>query len=143
MITQASIRNKDFVSCCKKVYHRLVDNGEEPTLRQVVEIVLNGPAPAYYVDYYRANSILLPAFREGRQTISGKYRCTRVWNDMLADLRHRHERYPAKPLRELILELCIGRGGNPRFYMTRRRAMAVAMPFFTRKLLCPVRPSRA
>ena len=80
------------------------------------------PAPAYYVDFYRATSIL----GRGEDDIpEGKYASSRQWHDMAADLRELRSRRPHSRLTDIILDLCVGRAGHPRFYISPRRALEI------------------
>jgi len=103
--------------------------GANPTLRHLVLDVLSRPAPAYYVDSYYANRVLIPALEHGLP--DHKYSCRELFCDMLRDLDELHRRYPQRPIRDLILDLCCGIAGKPRYYMSVRRALEIASQHFT------------
>ena len=83
--------------------------------------ILTKPAPAYYVDYYRACHILSKALTAG-QPPKATYQSGQVWVDMYRDLCEAIQLYPTRPTRDLIFALCAGELGHPRFYITPRTA---------------------
>ena len=127
MCNYSTIRNREFIRLVKQRYDQLSASGKHPSLRRAVLDILAKPAPSYYVDYYNATSILGPALR-GEKQLSARYRCSEQWADMLRDLLELRRRHPGRNFRELILDLCVGNAGHPRFYMTLRRAIAIVRP---------------
>lgn len=47
---------------------------------------------------------------------------------MFADFRTLAARFPGETVGELVLRLCSGESGNPRFYISRRRALELLKP---------------
>lgn len=128
-----SVRNRDFIASCKSAYRHLAAAGSVPTVMQIVQHVLAGNAPSYYVDAYRANRILIPAL-SSRKLPGGDRPSAEMWRDMLADLRRLQRLQPRRHAREHILELCNGRAGRPRFYLSVRRAMELASQHFEKRI---------
>lgn len=58
----ARSRNRDFLNACRRRIADLTAEGHQPTtIQQIYAVgdhILTKPAPAYYVDYYRACHIL-------------------------------------------------------------------------------------
>ncbi len=123
------LRNRHFVNACRRHLDNLKRDGKSPTLQRLVLDVLAQPAPMYYVDYYYANRVLLPALEQGAAP-TARYRCGAVWSDMLRDLAEIHTRHPRRPLHDIILDLCNGNAGKPRYYLSLRRALEIAAPHF-------------
>lgn len=124
-------RNRDFINQCKKSATCLWFRGRKPTFEEIVAHALKQPAPSYYVSYYRATSILKQMLKTpGRR---GRYASSRQWDDMAADLKRMMERRPGVSLRRLVLELCTGMAGSPRFYLSSRRARQIAAEALTQK----------
>ncbi len=120
-------RNRDFLRLCRKILAEMRADGKNPTVSELIDIVLAKPAPAYYVDYIKACHILVQALKSG-EIDKGTYKNSECWEDMFRDLLQLLKRYPSIPLRRLILSLCAGEAGSPRFYITRRRALAILKP---------------
>lgn len=123
------LRDRHFLRACHQRLDVLKREGRTPTLRRLVLDVLAGPAPMYYVDFYYANRVLLPALEQGAAP-SARYSCSTVWADMLRDLSDIHTRHPRRPLHDIILDLCNGNAGRPRYYLSLRRALEIAAPHF-------------
>lgn len=123
-------RNRDFIRQCEKSAKILRNQGARPTVDEIVSHALKQAAPSYYADYYRATSILRhkPDHRRHKKKL---YASSRQWVDMAADLAKIRLKNPRKSPREIILDLCTGRAGSPRFYMTHRRALEIAAPLLT------------
>lgn len=121
-------RNRDFLNTCRQRLKCMRRDGRNPTLRHLVIDVLSRPAPCYYVDSYYANRVLIPALEDGLP--DHKYSCRAMFGDMLRDLAELRRRHPSRPVRDLILELCCGLAGKPRFYISVRRALEIASPHF-------------
>ncbi len=67
------------------------------------------------------------AMRDGALP-GGRYACSQMWRDMFADFRTLAARFPGETVGELVLRLCSGESGNPRFYISRRRALELLKP---------------
>lgn len=118
-----STRNLDFIAQCKKSAVILNAKGRIPTIEQVVIHALGQKAPCYYVDFYRAKSKLLnPEFLSRRH----RQETSRLWKDMAKDLKRQSLKNPGKTPEQIILDLCSGRVGNPKFYISQRRAVEIA-----------------
>ena len=126
-IVYSNSRNRDFLRLCRQTLARLRAEGQNPTIHQLIDIVLSKPAPAYYVDYYNACHVLIKALKEG-DIPTGAYKSSDCWKDMYRDLLQLLKLHPTHPLRRLILNLCAGEAGNPRFYISRRSALAILKP---------------
>ncbi len=120
-MSTASQRNRDFLRMCRNHIYGLRQKGVPFTLTRVVQDVLAMPAPSYYADYYRANQILRRALTRGGLE-NGTYRKSKMWNDMYADLLELMRRYPKRTFHDLVLDLCTGGVGHPRFYISMRCA---------------------
>ena len=121
----ARSRNRDFLNACRRRIADLTAEGHQPTtIQQIYAVgdhILTKPAPAYYVDYYRACHILSKALTAG-QPPKATYQSGQVWVDMYRDLCEAIKLYPTRPTRDLIFALCAGELGHPRFYITPRTA---------------------
>ncbi|MDO4319690.1 MAG: hypothetical protein Q4C34_03870 [Bacteroidales bacterium] len=118
-------RNREFIRRCMAYQLDEARRGRALTADMIVGHVLAGRAPVYYVDFYRAKAILSRALadnREPRGTYDGP---RRQWADMYRDLCDMIARNPDRPLDNMIMQLCVGNAGQPRFYITRRRAMQI------------------
>lgn len=118
-------RNRDFLNACRRRVGALTDEGHAPqTVEQlyaVADHVLTQRATAYYVDYYRACSILSKAVAADTAP-EARYVGGQVWVDMYHDLQAALKRHPTRPIRDLIFALCAGEIGNPRHYISERTA---------------------
>lgn len=123
-MSTATQRNRDFVRKCLLHITNMRADGVRFTFDTVIRDVLAGPAPSYYAEYYRANVILRRALRNGG-TVRSRYRSSRMWADMYDDLVELMRRNPGRSFHEIVLDLCTGGVGHPRFYMTRRTAARV------------------
>lgn len=120
-------RNHDFLCMCRRQFRRLQAEGKTPTVERVVADVLAGRAPAYYIEYevaYRA----MVGYMKGKPMREDLPMCSRWHADMYRDLCELLREKPLVPLRELICTLLRGEEGNPRFYLSRRRAMGILRP---------------
>lgn len=126
-------RNRDFIRQCRKSQSALIMRGINPTLEDIVNHALTQPAPSYYVDFYRATSRLKKIQHDGICAPKGSYASSRQWHDMSADLVELQEAFPTAKINDLILGLCSGKAGYPRFYLTRRRAMELVREAFSSK----------
>lgn len=127
-------RNREFINRCISYQLNEARRGRALTAEMIVGHVLGEVAPVYYVDFYRARTILAQAMESGRApggTYSGP---RRQWADMYRDLRRLIERHPGRSLDNMILQLCTGNAGHPRFYLTRRRAMQILRQHFNENL---------
>jgi len=125
MSTATEQRDHELIRLCKRRFRELSDNGEVPSVYRIVLDVLSKPAPSYFVDFYHATSKLRRVMNEDSPTRGGTYYCSKLWSDMARDLKALHERHPRRSFQELVLELCVGTAGNPRFYITPRRAVEI------------------
>lgn len=123
-MSTATQRNRDFLRKCRLHVAKLRAEGKHFTLASVARDVLAMPAPSYYADYYRANMILRRALTHGGLD-KGTYRKSRMWQDMYDDLLELMRRYPKRTFHDIVLDLCTGGVGHPRFYMTPRLAREV------------------
>lgn len=123
-MSTASQRNRDFVRRCRLRMGNLRLEGASFTPDSIIRDVLRQPAPSYYADYYRANAILRRALTKGGLE-GGRYCKSAMWNDMYADLLDMMNRYPARSFHDIVLDLCTGGVGNPRFYMSMRTARTI------------------
>lgn len=118
-------RNADFVKRCLDELRKPGVNFINPL--EIIDRALAAPAPTYYADIYRAGAILRRALRDGGLP-PGNYACSQMWRDMFADLQFLIKKYPAIRVGELIMRLCSGEAGHPRFYISRRRALELIKP---------------
>lgn len=125
MKTILSRRNKAFINQCKLSADILRFRGRKPSVEQIVSHALMQPAPEYFVNFYRAKSILKDS--ESSPDSSKKRASADQYADMAADLADLISKRPGVSRHRLILELCTGRAGNPRFYISRRRALEIAL----------------
>lgn len=122
---QSHSRNTDFINLCLALLQE--PGNDRLTVSELVDLALEKRAKCYYIDFYRASPILKHALMTGSLPFA-RSTSLEMWRDMLADLRHLVERYPRQNVGELILRLCMGSAGNPRYYISRRRALALIRP---------------
>lgn len=125
MSTATQQRDREFIRLCKRHYQNLCADGEQPSIYRVVLDVLSGPAPSYYVDFYHASAKLSRALRQEPPASRPRYFCSRLWTDMMRDYKELHRKHPQLTFHELLLQLCVGAAGNPRFYISPRRAVEI------------------
>lgn len=121
-------RNRDFINQFRKSCTILRRRGLNPSVREIVVHALSQRAPSYYVDFYRASEIL----KRGRPFTKAKNHRSvieRQWADMTADFERLKKKRPEASPSEIILDLCVGRAGNPRFYLSERRALTIVSHF--------------
>lgn len=118
-------RNSDFIRQC--LIELKKPGAHYVTALDVIDRALKAPAPCYYADLYRAAAIMRRAMRDG-ELPGGRYACSQMWRDMFADFRALAARFPGEAVGELVLRLCSGESGNPRFYISRRRALELLKP---------------
>lgn len=133
MKTPLDLRDAVFAKRCVARYADEQRAGRVPNLYRIVLEELAKPAPSYFVDYYHATSRLRKALTAGAvpgQTAGNNppYACSAMWTDMLRDLQLLMKKHPTTPFRDLVLRLCAGTAGSPRFYLSPRRAMAIVRP---------------
>lgn len=116
------LRNRAFMEQCRKSARSLRMRGRRPSEAEIVRHALAQPAPRYFVDFYRATHILKNFDMKGRRN-SRSYAGSRQWEDMAHDLAALRAQHPRASVNRLILDLCTGRAGRPRFYMSARRAL--------------------
>lgn len=129
MSTPTQQRDREFIRLCKLHYENLKHPGQNPTPYRIVLDVLAKPAPSYYVDYYYATSNLRRALSRGSASRKA-YFCSRLWVDMLNDYNELKKRHPQRSFHELVLDLCVGVAGHPRFYISPRRALEIVKGHF-------------
>lgn len=123
---QAQDRNADFIHDCITLLKK--PGNDRLSISELIDLALASPAPCYYADYNRASAILRKALITGE--LPHHYRsCSKMWHDMLADLRALIQRHPRQDIGELIMRLCVGHAGNPRYYISRRRALQLIKPY--------------
>lgn len=120
------LRNRDFIRQYFRSERSLRLRGFIPTPEEIVRHALAQPAPSYYVDYYRAIRRLTGSQKSKKpQKPARSYASSAQWRDMATDLRRIRRHRPTADVREIILDMCSGRAGFPRFYITPRRAMEI------------------
>lgn len=124
-------RNRDFIRRCLEVHRQQMQKGNIPMPDDIVKRVLAERAPAYYVDFYRARHILSQAVAENRPPAARYRQASRQWNDMYRDLRAMIDRHPRNSFDDMVWQLCAGHAGDPRFYISPRRAMALLRRHYT------------
>ena len=117
------LRNRDFIRQYFRSERSLRLRGLIPSPEEIVRHALAQPAPSYYVDYYRAVKHLTGPKKPKKPT--RVYASSVQWRDMATDLRRIRRQRPTADVREIILDMCSGRAGYPRFYITPRRAMEI------------------
>lgn len=125
MITATQQRDREFIRLCQRHYKTLCEEGQNPSIYRIVLDVLSKPAPSYFVDFYHASAKLSHALRQEPPSRGKTYYCSRLWRDMLRDYKELQKRHPRRSFHELVLELCVGTAGNPRFYISPRRAVEI------------------
>lgn len=133
-MSNISRRNRDFINLCRLRARHYEASGCPQNYERIVIDVLSAPAPCYYVDPYRANAVLLPALSGKKGLRKAKYASSKVYNDMLRDLRLLRKAHPDTDIHELVLNLCAGRMGSPRFYMSMRRGLEIIRPLISHSL---------
>ena len=121
MTHNSKLRNKAFLSQCRKSAAILSKKGR-PSASAIINHALAQPAPSYFVDPDRAVKIMLgqlAAPADGGES-------ERLWADFRRDFARARKRHPHTSPRDVALLLCVGREGNPRFYLSRRRAVEIA-----------------
>ncbi len=116
-----SNRDHDFICCCRRHTAALTARGIIPDMSAVVEAVLAAEAPSYYIEYDYARRQLRHIDRYGRPEVEGDAEARR-WLDIHADYTALRDARPSADPDDLIMELCSGEAGHPRFYITPRRA---------------------
>lgn len=125
MSTPTQLRDRDFIRLCQRRLSQLRSEGISPSLYRIVSDVLSKPAPSYYVDYYHASRQLrLRLLRTGAPPMKNQSSVS-LWDDFARDYKELHVRHPSRTFHELILDLCVGNAGHPRFYLSPRRAMEI------------------
>lgn len=79
-------RNHDFLQRCRQEYARLNAVGKCPGMKEVIERVLAGGAPAYYVEFGYARRVVADLFRRG--VLDRCHDGTRGWSrrDMMIEI---------------------------------------------------------
>ncbi len=123
-MTNISRRNEDFCRLCDSRRRELARSGLYPSVTRVLNDVLAGPAPSFYVEFEQARPILMRALATG-QLPRPRYAPCRRWQDMLTELRRLIAAKPLIPIEDQILDLCAHDYSAPSFYMTARTARRI------------------
>lgn len=127
MKTPTQLRDDEFIARCKKGLERCRQQGRRPVYAEIVSEVLDQEASSYFVDFTYAKYVLYKALRTGvlpRAT----YSCAGLWEDMIVDLKCLRAKHPDRDVADDVLDLCMGYGGHPRYYISRRRGLQIARP---------------
>jgi len=121
MTESISNRDHDFICCCRRHVAALTARGFIPDMSAVVAAVLAAEAPSYYIEYDYARRQLRHIDRYGRPEVGSEAEAQR-WLDIHAEYRTILAGRPDADPDDIIMELCSGEAGHPRFYITPRRA---------------------
>lgn len=124
MKTSILSRNEAFITVCNELRHIYRRMGSDCSVARIIHAALRGPAPAYYVDeryalrlmneYEASGSLPETALSQGAK-----------WVDFAKDYTMLRRLHPERRRSEIIHNLCTGRAGDPRFYLSVRQALEV------------------
>lgn len=118
-------RNRDFINECRNRIKELRADGCHASIDDVVDHVLTRRAPRYYVDDSRLFSMVEKALA-GKDCAPRTPLARQSFTDLMRDLREMLRKFPENSVRMNLFRLTTGAYGNPRFYISRQRAISLA-----------------
>lgn len=115
------------MAACRRQFRLMLAQGVLPDIDAVIDAVLAGEAPSYYVEYEYTLRCLKSVFAPGRpvRIRTGSRVTAQKWNDICRDVAAVLCREPDADLGAIAWDLARGEFGSPRFYITRRQARRI------------------
>lgn len=120
MLFKKQIRNIDFMN----VLRREAVQQPHLDLKTLVKKVVDGPAPAYYVEYVTAMK-RVREIRAGQRQISNSIR-GRMWAEICGKVEELMQRRPNLPLSAAVARVLIDESASS-FFLSYNRAMSIFM----------------